>query len=411
MISYDEALQIVLKAASTLESDYVPLENLLGRTLAEPVVSPHDLPLFDNSAVDGFGVMVADVRHASPEQPVSLRNIGTIAAGSSEAIAITSGTAVKLLTGAPIPPGVDAVVMKEFTESQNGSVQMLRSVNLGDNIRRRGEEFRKGDNVLPIETKVTPPVLGLLASLGYAGFKAYRQPKVAVVVTGNELVKPGNALQPGQIYESNSVALLGALASLGIEGSIVYHSGDESDSLREKLAQALQHADVIITSGGVSVGEYDLVKTVLAELGVVSRFWKVAIKPGKPVYFGTLPLSPGSPQEKLVFGLPGNPVAVLLTFHLLVRPALLKQMGVSHHSLATFQATLTQAIRKKPGRLEFVRGVLSNNDGALAVIPTLGQGSHMLGGLSRANCLITFPMDASQLDAGQSVDVELLEWS
>lgn len=410
MIAYDEALSIVLSQAHPLGIQRVELDHLLGHVLAEPVFCPIDLPNFDNSAVDGFGVRVSDVESATDTDPVALKLLGIIRAGDFQDIEVVPGTAVKILTGAPIPKGVEAVVMQEYSRAFNGIVHLSRPAKMGENIRRKGEEFQKGQEVLHSGARITPPTLGLLASLGYPSFRVYYKPTVAIVVTGNELVPPGMTLQPGQIYESNSYSLIAALKAAGVDNCIVRWAKDDKESLRQELSNALENADIVITTGGVSVGECDYVKEILIDLHVESHFWKVAIKPGKPVYFGSLSNSQ-TPFKKLVFGLPGNPVAMLLTFQLLAKPALLKMMGVEESDSFKIVACLTHDLRKKPGRLEFVRGIVSSQNGKLSVKPAIGQGSHMLGGLSQANCLIQFPAEESHLPAGEKVEVELLNWS
>lgn len=409
MITYAEALDIIQQQTPLLETEVRPLEDLLGLALSEPIRAPHDMPLFDNSAVDGFGVRCADVVEASEQQSVTLQNIGTIQAGDAGEALLGKGQAIKILTGAPIPVGVEAVMMQEFTQSENGKVAVQKSLKPGDNIRFRGEEFKQGDEVLPENIQVTPPVVGLLASLGLTSARVYRRPKVAVVVTGNELVPPGQSLAPGQIYESNSYSLIAALKALGCEPMTVYCVGDSLEEARVTLLEALEQADVLITSGGVSVGEFDWVKEAAQSLGVEKHFWKVAIKPGKPVFFGS---QANSQTKKLIFGLPGNPVAVMLTFYLLVKPALLQMQGLQVQSpTATLEARLLSDLRKRPERLDFIRGQLGRDENGLTVMPTTGQGSHMLSGLVQADCLLPFALEASELASGRQVEVLPLSWS
>ncbi len=286
MISFEEALAILSEHAFPVGTINVPLQDALGCTLAEPVISPADLPYFDNSAVDGYGILSADSNTASPESPIPLELLATVPAGESSLKTVTSGTAVKILTGAPVPSGVEAVIMQEFTEQDNGTVFLKRSVKPGENIRYKGEELRQGDIVLSAGTAVNPAVIGLLASLGYTTIKVFRKPKVALIITGNELVPPGEALQPGQIYESNSYSLVAALATMGILEVTVSQVKDNREATEQVLQKALEDADVVITSGGVSVGEFDLVKDVFTACNIQPHFWQVAIKPGKPVFFG-----------------------------------------------------------------------------------------------------------------------------
>jgi len=409
MITYEEALATILSTVLPLPKQRVRLDKLLGCVLAEPAVTRTDLPHFDNSAVDGYGVCVSDLGGASIESPVRLKLAGVIQAGDAGDIQMSPGTTVKILTGAPVPAGVEAVVMLEYCDEQNGDVYVRQPVNPGENVRRRGEEFLRGQEVLESNIRVSPPVVGLLATLGYPSFMVYRRPRVALISTGNELVEPGKPLLPGQIYDSNSYALASALSALGVEASFSLHARDDQAATSKAFARAMSSCDVVISLGGVSVGDYDFVKDVVERLGVSTIFWRIAMKPGKPVYFGQVESPPGS-RQKLVFGLPGNPVSALVTFHQLVRPALLKMMGLEAVSTMKLSATVKKSIRKRAGRLEFVRGALSTENGQLYVQATSGQESHMLGGLSRADCLIYFERDAELLAEGDQVAVELLNW-
>jgi molybdopterin molybdotransferase len=408
MITYEQALSTVLAHAQPLGTDSPPLDKLSGMVLAEPVLAPHDLPLFNNSAVDGFGVRLTDVEAASGENPARLKLLGTIQAGDSVDLALQQGTAVKILTGAPIPSEVEAVIMQEFSESVNGSVSLIQGAKAGENIRYRGEEYRSGDVVLEANTVISPPVIGLLASLGYGAAKVYRKPRISILITGNELLPPGQPLSPGRIYESNSYSLISALQAMGLDVVSVRTASDQKTDLTVAMAGALEVSDIVISTGGVSVGEFDLVKDIAGSLDIETLFWKVAIKPGKPVFFG-IKREPAT-RQKLIFGLPGNPVAVLVTFHLFIRPLLLQMTGRKGKSASFQKACLSADLRKKPGRLDFVRGKLDVGGDQLAVTPCKGQGSHMLGGLAQADCLILFPQEASFLAAETIVDIIPLHW-
>jgi molybdopterin molybdotransferase len=368
------------------------------------------MPGFDNSAVDGFGIRLADVERASEDSPARLELSGTIQAGDRGAVSLAPGSALKILTGAVVPPEVEAVVMREFCEEQDGLVLVKRPSKPGENIRRRGEEFKAGEQILAPGTPVTPPVIGLLASTGHASFTTYKKPSVTIISTGDELVDPGQPLAPGQIYDSNSFALEAAVTAMAIDRCTRFHTRDNRDSTRDVLSTALDSADVVISAGGVSVGDFDFVKDVSEQLGIETIFWRIALKPGKPVYFGRKSGTAGG-TAKLVFGLPGNPVSALVTFHQLVKPALLKILGRSDVQPLELRATLTRNIRKKAGRMEFVRGIAGLSDGTLYVEPTPGQESHMMGGLAPANCLIVFPLEEENLPEGQQVRIDLLDWS
>lgn len=412
MITYEQAIRAVLDHAFTLPTRPMRTEKALGYVLAEATVANHDSPLFDNSAVDGFGVRTTDIQNASPETPVRLRLIGTIRAGDVVGdVNLQLGCAMKILTGAAVPPGIDAVVMKEFAEVGEGHVRLTRPAERGENIRRKGEEYISGSRALEPGVRITPAVVGLLAALGYASCKVYRKPKVTLICTGNELVSPGEALKPGQIYDSNSYALAAALKEMGIEADVVTRVVDDKEPLKQHIGKALQQSDVVITVGGISVGDYDFVKDVMAELKVQTVFSRVAIKPGKPNFFGTY-VHDGAELtgKKLVFGLPGNPVSALCSYHQFIRPALLKMMGLDKDTRMTFEAILGSDLKKKAGRLEFVRGILSTQGGKWVVHPTRAQGSHMIGGLAQANCLIHFPLEQERISKGASVTVQWMTW-
>ncbi len=403
-VSFEEAREIVLARARPLGVEQVELAQAWGRVLASPVRAAFDLPRFDNSAMDGFGVRIADVAAASPERPARLPVRATVHAGEAAGTALPTGAAVKLLTGAPVPAGVEAVVMREDTEEDDGLVRVRRAATAGENIRRRGEEYRAGETVLEAGTWITPPVVGLLATFGLTSVEVYVRPRVAVIVTGKELVQPGERLAAPQIYDANSFSLAGALAAWGLPASSLGRVSDDLAETREALAQALATAEVVLTVGGVSVGEHDWVKEACARCGVETQFWGVAMKPGKPTFFGL------GRQGQLVFGLPGNPVAVLVAYHQFVKPALLAVLGVREVRPMVLTAELAAPVRKKRGRLEFLRGWAEVAEGRLVVRPTNGQDSHMLGGLASANCLLHVAAEAESLAVGESVRVQFLSW-
>lgn len=409
MLTHEEALQTILEHALPLPQRRLRMEALLGHVLAQPVIAKFELPRFDNSAVDGFGVLLSDVDSADLK-PSSLKLIGTLEAGSSEHLELSRGTTIKILTGAPVPPGTEAVVMREFCEESNGHVTIRRRPRLGENIRRRGEEIAPGQLVIPAGVRVTPPVIGMLATLGYPSFIIHDKPRVSLVITGDELIRPGLPLGPGQIYNSNSYALQAAIQALGIDEWSCHHAHDTKKSTRQNFQIAIEQADIIISSGGVSVGDKDYVKEVLAELGVKPIFWGIAVKPGKPVFFGIIDL-PKKKGRKLIFGLPGNPVSALVTFHQFVKPAIFKCMGKSRHAPEHLYAKLKSPLRKVPGRLDFVRATLEPEPtGEVYAQPTVGQDSHMLSGLALAKALVYFGAELSELSAGSIVRVDEIDW-
>ncbi len=414
MISYQEALARIYDCCYPMAKKKLGLEEANGYVLASDAVARVDYPPFDQSAVDGFGINLSEVECAVPNQQNNFAVVRTVFAGDVPGAPVGKGQAVKLMTGASVPEGVDTVEMKEFCQEERGRVIVKKTLEPGANIRKRAEEFCVGDRALAAGTRITPPVVGLLATLGHVSLEVFDKPVVAVVLTGNELVAPGTELGDGQIYDSNSYTLAAALSGMGIEQFSVSRVKDNREEIKQKLAAALDQADVLLTVGGISVGDRDVIKGVLAELGVEEVFWKVAIKPGKPLYFGRYSNEArqglSGNNRSLVFGLPGNPVAALLGFNQFARPALQRMMGERNDSSLTIPARLTAEMRKRPGREQWARGVLNVVRGELRVSPTQGQQSHMLGGLAQANCLIILPAEQSDFKEGADVQVKLLQW-
>lgn len=409
MISYEEARAKILEQVDVMPTTTRSLAQLLRNVIAEPVIARIDSPPFDNSAVDGYGVLVEELKNASEGTPAKLSLKATIRAGDIGNKPLTEGNAFKILTGAYVPPTVEAVVMREFCREENGNVIVETSAASGENIRRRGAEFITGQEVLAAGKLASPSVVALIANLGYKEFPVFGKPKAAIVTTGNELTKPGRELSPGMIYDSNSYGMQSALQSNGIEDVLALHAKEDLNSTKAAMTRALNFADIVISTGGVSVGEFDYVKAALEQIGVQTELWRIAIKPGKPVYFGVLS---GRRRKKYVFGLPGNPVSALVTYHQFVKPAIRKLRGFSDYADETWiPAKLTKPLQKKPGRLEFVRGLLTADGVEIWVEPTTGQDSHMLGGLANANALIYFPLEASELDRGAIVQVTMLDWN
>lgn len=410
MITFEEALDKILDSIQPMPVTKVALRKLPGHVLAEPVVARLDLPPFDNSAVDGFGVRLSDIESASESHGCKLKLAGTIRAGDPPINQLASGTAMKILTGACVPSAVEAVVMREYCVEEDGHVIVKAGASSGENIRRRGGEFLRGQEVLADGAYASPAVIGLLANLGYSSFAAYKKPASAVITTGDELTKPGRELLPGKIYDSNSYAMRTALELAGSSECFSLHAGEDHASTRRAFIKALNLADLVISTGGVSVGDYDFVKPVLEEIGVTTELWRIAIKPGKPVYFGVY-YDRRRGRNKYIFGLPGNPVSALVTYHQLVKPALAKLAGLARCKGSIVTAVLTQDIRKRAGRAEFVRGILKPvSAGMWEVEPTVGQDSHMLSGIAKANALIHFPLESELLKNGSQVKVEPIRW-
>ena len=331
MISVEKALSLILSEIKEMGTERVDITASLGRVIAENIFSKRDNPPWNNSAMDGYALRYEDIRGGSREKPAVLRVTEDLPAGYTAKNPVSKGEAIRIMTGAPIPNGADTVVMVEDTEKDGENVKIFRETTLGENIRRAGEDIKTGELVVPEGTVIRPAEVGIMATCGRAFVSVYQRPRVAVVSTGDELVDVDEEITEGKIVTSNSYTL----SSMAIEcGAVAFQLGiakDTKKALKEKLLQAL-HADVIITSGGVSVGDFDFVKDVLKELGSEMKFWKVAMKPGKPLAFGTI-------GGKPAFGLPGNPVSCMVCFEQFVRPSLLKMMGHERIYRPVIQAT------------------------------------------------------------------------
>ncbi len=399
MISIEEARALVLAEAQPLEPEERPLSELLGSVLAEDIRAPHDVPPFDNSAMDGFAVRAEDTMAAGPGRPVEVRLVDTIPAGSHSDIRLEPGTAAKIMTGAPMPPGADAVVQVEHTEESAAGVRLFEHVQPGLHVRLAGEDVARGAPVLFAGDLLGPAELGVLASLGFPRARVYRRPRVAIISTGSELVEVDQPLGPGQIRNSNSYTLEALCRQAGALPERLGIAEDDYDTTRRMLERGLGY-DVLVTSGGVSVGEFDFVKEVQDSLGVQRRLWQVAMKPGKPLAFGVR-------ESCLVFGVPGNPVAAMVSFELFVRPALLRLMGHRRVLRATHRAILEDDIANGHGRVYVVR-VRAWREGLRWHASSTGpQGSGMLKSMVKADGLIFVPTDRA-LSAGDEVDLLLL---
>lgn len=389
----------------------VALDHAIDRILAEDVLSPIDVPSADNSAMDGFAFNGECLNTQSPE--IYLKVIGTAFAGKPYTGLIGPGECLKIMTGAVMPKHCDTVIPQEFTESADEAVICFKQnqVKPGENRRLRGEDLEKGKPAIVAGRLLRPSDLGLAASLGIAQLKVHRKLKVAILSSGDELRSLGQTLDSGSIYDSNRYSLTGLLQRLNIDIIDCGIVRDDPASLKEAFCKASQVADVLISSGGVSVGEADFTKQIMQELGDVG-FWKIAMRPGRPMAFGTLKPVPGkSPARKtLFFGLPGNPVAVMVTFYQFVRAALLQLSGASQTELPTTQAQSETPIRKKPGRTEFQRAILGRSpDGRPSVRLTGSQGAGILRSMSEANCFVILHHDQGNIAAGDWVDIALFD--
>ncbi len=377
------------------EQESISLRNALQRTLAADVLSPMNVPPHDYSAMDGYAVRIDDLTRA----PSRLKIIGSAYAGHAFAGCIGAGECVRIMTGALIPNGCDCVVMQENTKVDGDSVVITSTHRRDENIRHAGEDIAQGATVLARGQVIRPAEMGLLASLGFGEIMVYRRLRVALFSTGDELQQPGTPLAAGQIYDSNRYSLLGMLCELGVEIIDMGCIRDDRASLKAALLDAAARAGVIISSGGVSVGEADYVKQLLEEIGEVV-FWKIAMKPGRPLAYGKIGTSH-------FFGLPGNPVAVMVTFQQFVRDALRLLMGQQLKLPLEFQAVSAHPIRKIPGRTEFQRGILSRDENGRWIVRTTGeQGSGILSSMSKANCYIVLPVSQGNVEAGCAVQVQ-----
>ena len=399
MLSVEEARQQMLRTIPVLPTEKRGILEAIDYVLAEELTAAENIPPFDNSAMDGYAVRAADVKNASAENPALLSVIETVAAGAAPTARVAPGQAARIMTGAMMPHGADAVVMQEVTRQEADRVAVLESIESEGNVRFTGESVAQGQAVMAPGKLLRPPEVSMLASLNCGEVHVYRKPTVAIVSTGDELTPLGDPLAPGKIRDSNRYGLY---AQVKEAGGIPIDMGIAPDDVAETeriFRAALAEADALITSGGVSVGEHDVVKTVLERLGEIN-FWRVAMKPGKPQAYG---IADGKP----IFGLPGNPVSSLVVFELFVRPALLKMAGHKTLLRPTFKATLRETITNKDGRVNYMRAILTESDGHYTAETTGPQGSGILHSLVLANGLITIPTDTT-VNVGGTVDAQLL---
>jgi len=414
MISVEEALEKVLSYVDVLEPEDEPILDSLGLVLADDVYSDIDIPPLDNSAMDGYAVQAESTKGASSSSPRTLHIIGEVAAGYISKEDVTPGTAIRIMTGAPIPKGADAVVQFEDTDEEKRKatkkplteIGILRQAAKGLNIRKAGEDISKGSLILKAGTVLRPQEIGVLASLGRDVVRVVRRPLVAVLATGDELVDIKEALPPGKIYNSNTYSLAAQVSRYGGIPKILGIARDNIKALEAKIKQA-SDADLLITSAGVSVGEYDVVKDVLARLGEVT-FWTVRMKPGKPLAFGVLHLG----KKKIPhLGLPGNPVSSMIAFEQFARPAILKMLGRKNFTKPTIQAICEGRLENRDRRRVFARVTVSKRDSQYFASLAGAQGSGILTSMAQANGLMIVPEDKPVIEVGEKVQVQMLDWN
>jgi len=399
------AAALVPLTPTTAETETLPLTAALGRALAADVVSPIDVPAHDNSAMDGYALHGADL---ATEGPTTLQALpGTLFAGAPYSGTVAHGQCLKIMTGAVMPPGLDTVVPRELVTLDGDRVHIRPgSLKTGENRRRQGEDLTRGRPALAAGRRLRPADLGLLASLGFARVTVFRRLRVALFSTGDEVVAPGQPLPPGGIYDSNRYTLTAALQQLGVQVLDLGLVPDDPAALTAVLRRAVREADAVLTSGGVSMGDADYTRDVMAAMGQVA-FWKVAMRPGRPFAFG--PLQDGT-HRAMLFALPGNPVAALVTFYAFVREALMVLGGARPEPMPVLQARSVAALRKRPGRTEFQRGIVERGaDGRWQVRITGSQGAGILRSLSEANALVVLGHDQGAVAAGEPVDVWLFQ--
>lgn len=402
MTSVKDALKTVLKSIKILDAETVKLTDALERVLAQDLYADSDIPAADNSAMDGYAVKSADTKSASKANPKILEVCGDIKAGALPNRILKPNQAIRIMTGAAIPKGADSVVMVEDTRKQEKNVKILKETEAGENIRKAGEDVKKDELVVPSGTLLKSAHIGLLASFGTVKVKVARKPKVAILATGDEVVDVKEKLKPGKIRSSNTYTLYAQIIKSGGIPKNLGIAKDRLSELEKKIKQGLD-CDMILTSGGVSVGDYDLVKDVLAKIGTSTKFWKVAMRPGKPLVFGMIKGIP-------VFGLPGNPVSSMVSFEIFVKPAILKMLGQKYSDeKKEVEAVAEEEIKKKSGFRYFLRANTEWKQGMYLTKTTGPQGSGILKSMILANSLIILPEDKEFVKKGEKIRVRFLD--
>jgi molybdopterin molybdotransferase len=383
MLEVEEAQARIGAAVTLLASESVLLREAAGRVLAESIVAPLSLPSFDNSAMDGYALRAADVAGANTHSSSTLKLIGAVAAGAAFTGAVEQGTCVRLFTGSPLPAGADAVVMQEDTRAAGEAIAVLDEVKPWENVRLAGDDVKCGETIAQAGERLSAAQLALCGAMGLERVCVGTRPVIGILGTGNELIEAGTPLAPGQIYESNRLAVASLVEHAGGRARVFPLVRDSLDATRDALEKAFAESDAVVTTGGVSVGEHDLVKAAFVSLGGTVDFWQVAMKPGKPFVFGKL-------GKKFLFGLPGNPVSAFVTFLVLVRPAILKMQGATDLSWPAHPGVLAEPLHNRGGRRHFMRVRMDESGRVWSTGP---QASHALGSLARANGLVDVALE------------------
>jgi len=399
-VSVDDAIKIILESITPLGPEDVHIMDLPGRVLFDPIIADKPVPPWNDSAMDGYAIVAEDSKGASRNNPVKLRIIGEVQAGNFSRTAVGRGTAIRIMTGAPVPDNADCIIKIEDTEEDSGYVKILCEMAQYDNFRFAGESIGKGDIVLDKGERLRAAHMGVLASLNCSRARVYKQPNVAIIATGNEIVDLGQDITDGQIRNINAYTLIAETKKYGASPSYLGIARDVYHETRQIFETALK-ADVIISTGGVSMGKYDLVKDIYQEFGVAIKFGWVRVKPGRPFTFGTK-------GDKLVFGLPGNPVSTLTSFIQFVRPALLSLMGARRIHKPVVNAILEEDIVKERGKAHFLRGQFTIKNNNFYVSTTGNQKSSVVRSMSDANCLMMIPEDLTTMKAGEPVRIQLI---
>ena len=403
MISVEEALKTILEGIHPLDCENISITSALGCVIGEDVISGRTIPPLDNSAMDGYAVIAADTAFASKDKPVHLDVLEDVPAGSVATQPIRKGQAIRIMTGAPMPEGANAVVRVEDTEASGGKVRIFIAAAPGLDMREAGEDVKAGDLVISKGTVLRAAEIGMLAALGRSKAAVHRRPVVAIISTGDELVDVDETPGPGKIVNSNGYSLAALVLEAGGIPLQVGIARDNREDLLSKFKMATQ-ADIVVSSGGVSVGDYDLVKDIMAEIGSRIQFWRVAMRPGRPLAFGRL-------EGKPLFGLPGNPVSSMVSFTQFIRPAILKMRGYRNIFRKTVRAEITEGYKKKQGLMYFLRARVEFRDGKHVAALTGEQGSGILKSMVLANGLIVLPEIVTSVKPGDLVNVQLLDES